>query len=1096
MTTVFPRMTYAWGVRRTANLPSFLGDRAPKLCYQEGARTGRKLWSHQPTDLVFLERGRSPEQNYTEEPLWERNLGPDWKGTCLIESWPPRAALWRHGPVSKVAATRWEGRGYTTHCRVINATQVGGALQQERLLVVRWSKQTSLPWTWAAEEPLHTPVRPMSNLLTPPGLVRSRPCPAPGPQVTIPSAGSSPMPCSVGSYIETETGVRRLMQDELGRGLGLSTSESKEQIPTSLLHSTTSVFHWEFFADSLYMTLEGRGGLDKTPPQLTLSNVRSMLGLEESNEDSGTPTTEASPFEWHPPDLSPGGPWHRASVARLTKAAQSFPDPPAVIQEGMEMLDRHRNNYTSTGPEPKHLQLLWWEFPPEHWAPLRMGSPMNFLQPPPQKLHPNADMDDDQRDVAVEFVEELMELGVLCTLPAGEEVLTTAPLFCVPKEGQPGEWRVIADMLRGGQNSCIGSDPVVLPRVTHVMDSLYTGGWSAVIDASKFFYQFPTAREDRPYLGIIHPGTGEILAYYGLPMGSANSPALACRYGMAFLRKLISETPVFHGSVQANCYWRSFGMREDLDPSLGYGYVLVKANGEGAARAWSFVDDFLLHAPTQAACQEALTAFLDLSVKCGMLCHPKKLVPPQQVVKYCGFLLDTTGIPTCRIPEPKRDRALAMIRHVLNHPHNNWSRLALAVVVGVLESLAECTPRRIGHTYLRSFQIQLHPGGQPGGLEPYLTTVRLTTRTLQELQWWERHLQEGKGRVVRGTSAGTLVPSFGDGSGTGTGGTFRLPDGPLKMWKGKWMPCIHHYSSNWKELNTLRLTLETMLQEPSVGIRGCTLFYFTDNSTTYWIAGNGCSKNPKLHLTLEQIRYLEVQLGCHLNVIHVPGLLMIQEGTDGLSRGIWINPWHDSVTREELLCHIFAPLPPNEFLINTYVHQHLLDWHSAAPGYLLPKGWPAWSLQAWDTPPHLLDLRGRFTVWFPPPELARQTIINMLEAFVEAPLTTSALFFIPRILPGCWKGLSKCLHELQPIYPHLTPLFPGPLLPIPVTVLYLPRHHRTCQPRNVDPSPPPPGARWHQAQAQQMRGMLEEDLLIGAPIGMPLPDHWVPAAWH
>ena len=616
-----------------------------------------------------------------------------------------------------------------------------------------------------------------------------------------------------------------------------------------------------------------------------------------------------------------------------------------------------------------------------------------------------------------------------------------------------------------------------------------------MVDASKFFYQFPTAKEDRPYLGIIHPRTGQVLAYYGLPMGSRNSPALASRYGLAFIRKLVTETPIFQGEVEANCYWQSFGSGKEYDPRLGYGYVLRRPTGEAVARIWVFVDDFLIHAPTRAACSEALSAFLDLSVKCGILCHPKKLVPPSQVVKYCGVILDTTGIPTCKIPESKRDRAIAMVRYLLGNPDKLWSRLALSVAIGVLESLAECTPRRIGHTYLRNFQIQLHPSGAPGGLAPYLTQVRLGERTIQELLWWEAHLLAGQGRVVRGTSAGTLVPSFGDGSGTGTGGTFQLPDEPLKMWKGQWLPCVHGYSSNWKELNTLRLTLETLLQDPGGTVAGTTLFYFTDNSTTYWISSNGSSKNAKLHLTLEQIRSLEVRLGCHLNVVHVPGLLMIQEGTDGLSRGIWINPWHEAIPRDQLLSHIFAPLPVDVGLVTHYVTTHLPTWHSEHPGTLLPRKWPQWELQPWDTPPHQLSLQGKFTVWFPPPELARQALTLLLEAYAENPLHTSGLLFIPRIIPAFWRGLSRCLQELPAVYPHLTPLSPAPFLPIPVTVLYLPRHRRVCTPRDLDSTPPPPGARWHQAQAQQMRGVLEEGSATRDLADLPLPGHWVPPAW-
>jgi hypothetical protein len=68
-------------------------------------------------------------------------------------------------------------------------------------------------------------------------------------------------------------------------------------------------------------------------------------------------------------------------------------------------------------------------------------------------------------------------------------------------------------MLRGGQNKCIGADPVVLPRASHILDLMYEGGYSAVVDASKFFHQFSTHPKDRPHLGLKHPITG-LLYYY------------------------------------------------------------------------------------------------------------------------------------------------------------------------------------------------------------------------------------------------------------------------------------------------------------------------------------------------------------------------------------------------------------------------------------------------------------------------------------------------------------------------------------------------------------------------------------------------------
>jgi hypothetical protein len=47
---------------------------------------------------------------------------------------------------------------------------------------------------------------------------------------------------------------------------------------------------------------------------------------------------------------------------------------------------------------------------------------------------------------------------------------------------------------------------------------------------------------------------------------------------------------------------------------------------------------------------------------------------------------------------------------------------------------------------------------------------------------------------------------------------------------------------------------------------------------------------PALHKLVRNIKLLEIQLGCQAKLIHVPGKLMIVQGTNGLTRGMWISP--------------------------------------------------------------------------------------------------------------------------------------------------------------------------------------------------------------
>jgi hypothetical protein len=99
-------------------------------------------------------------------------------------------------------------------------------------------------------------------------------------------------------------------------------------------------------------------------------------------------------------------------------------------------------------------------FPMQHWDDICEGSSMSFLVKPKRKLTPNSVMDEEQIVIAEEFLDELISLGVQIEVAPGEMV-ANGPLFCLPKPGQPGQWRILSDMQRGRQNEVIGPNPTV-----------------------------------------------------------------------------------------------------------------------------------------------------------------------------------------------------------------------------------------------------------------------------------------------------------------------------------------------------------------------------------------------------------------------------------------------------------------------------------------------------------------------------------------------------------------------------------------------------------------------------------------------------------
>jgi hypothetical protein len=52
-----------------------------------------------------------------------------------------------------------------------------------------------------------------------------------------------------------------------------------------------------------------------------------------------------------------------------------------------------------------------------------------------------------------------------------------------------------------------------------ILPQMYPGGFSSVIDASKFFHMFLTVDEERRFMGMVHPDTGDHYWYTRFPMG-------------------------------------------------------------------------------------------------------------------------------------------------------------------------------------------------------------------------------------------------------------------------------------------------------------------------------------------------------------------------------------------------------------------------------------------------------------------------------------------------------------------------------------------------------------------------------------------------
>jgi hypothetical protein len=148
------------------------------------------------------------------------------------------------------------------------------------------------------------------------------------------------------------------------------------------------------------------------------------------------------------------------------------------------------------------------------------------------------------------------------------------------------------------------------------------------------------------------------------------------------------------------------------------------------------VDEWLLHGPSCEKTSWALSAFVDLVVQVGLLCHPNKPIQPCQSVKYCGYIYNATGIPTLLILSDKRDRALAMVQWVLSNCVGQTSPLALLVVIGVLQSLVAATPSNVGQTMLNSVCDLLHDTVDSNPRQKFYSRAFLMRESHRDVNWW------------------------------------------------------------------------------------------------------------------------------------------------------------------------------------------------------------------------------------------------------------------------------------------------------------------------------------------------------------------------
>lgn len=1035
--------------------------------YQRPDRMKWKNLMRHPVDVMLFDE--MLQTSPSASPLWFTGLWEDGSLPATYHIFTDK------GPViTSDGHSLWvkffRSRGYHVHVYSICESECGAPCQLDHTVTCIWP-ETSFPGVQIPKVlGLGLPSRPSSNMLRdylqprrvfyPPSFchpvkdsdnlplaigVTPQGQPIYSPEITLPS--------KAGTWIRTPRGCRQVTIEEWAAMKGLP-HDIFPVFTAEKVAGTSSVHLWSVIGD-LVTGLTQIHPSPSHPPAPKPSAGPSMTPM---------PNLRNKPWVWECPDLSLGGLWYQTTHQKLVTAAAGYPKPSDIIREGEVLLDIHRLNY---GPEGIHqLVLLWWEWPPEHWEELRVGATMNFLKLPAAHLTQNSRMTPTELETAVDFVDELISLGVLELVPPNETLTNNCPLFLVPKPGQPGQFRCIADMKKGGQNAgCVG-DPVQMTSPQIILPLLNEGGFSASLDLAKFFHMFLTVESERNFLGLIHPGTGVHYRYRRLPMGSTNSPGIAGRFGSAFLRLLQAEIPELQGTPVRNDLITILEGRL-FHPSWGTGRINTLPSGEPASHVWLHVDDLMLHGPTFDHVSTILSKILDLTVRLGFICNPVKVTAPCQIIKFCGFLYDTTGPPCLRIPQEKVTRSIAQIDYVLRPTSRCLCRLAVAAVTGTLQSLVPATPNAVGANYLTPAYQCLHSLSiadfEGSHARFYASPVDLSPECIDGLLWFRQALLSGLSEQLQLHTLSSLGIAWGDGSGTGAGGTLEWCDpntGPLPqmdLWMGTWAPTVHRFTSNWRELRTLVASVERI---PPASIFRHTILYLTDNLVTYHAVRKGTSASPNLRLLIQRLKQYEMEHHCRVEVIHVPGTTMIRQGTDGLSRGLWVTPLHD--TSVNYTAALFRPAPLSTALI-CWALQELVSYQPSYPSLLL-HDFSSWSGSS---------LLHQHCLWSLSPTFARQGFLAAVFAWIETSTTASHIFIVPRVMQRDFGRVNKHIVFIGQFHTVPVPTDFDPL--VPFLLFYLPPFSRVLPQTNITDGMDSPTLtsrpHWVDAQMAELRGL-------------------------
>ena len=703
----------------------------------------------------------------------------------------------------------------------------------------------------------------------------------------------------------------------------------------------------------------------------------------------------------------------------------------------------------------------FWRWPSDYMDQVRDGSPVRFQGPVipwtlRQRLVPDADRVNMIRGKLKTIQDKrYVEEGPIHSLMS---------YFDVPKGAD--DIRMVYDGSASGLNENLWAPWFSLPTIDNLVRALEPGYSMADNDVGEMFHNFVLHKDLRRLCGMDFTpyfkkcdGRGRQqknwMRWNRLAMGLRTSPYCAIQ-AMMILKECIlglqyDERNVFRWeSVRLNLPGSA-----TYDPSLAW-VTKVRKNGEVAADAFIYVDDVRCSAPTQMeAWQAAQRVSTILAHKNVQDATRKRRYPSQTAGAWTGSVAWTSnGRVVVKTSQEKWDKTKEQLKWIVENI-DNWEGMDYKMLLSIRGFLVYVSRTYTSMVpYLKGLHSTIDSWRAGRNSRGFKITKAIQRRYEahedddEYLDWDEERLgmtpisdvapklvfpvdrfrddikcllyltlsDTPPDRQVRMLQHAKVVYGFGDASKSGFGASIELPDKSIVWRFGQWtleqeqeeahpgLSFIKERSSNYRELRNLVEALEGAHTEGLLSDRE--VFMFTDNSTAESAYFKGISTSEDLFELVLRLRKLEMTGDCIIHMVHVAGTRMIDQGTDGLSRG---DRNSGIMAGESMLS--FIPLHLSAFDrapdLEDWVRMVFEIEGECGEGFqiLTHNQWP-----------QNHTIRGMY-VWAPPPAAADVAAEYMVHAIHKRPHSTH-IFICPRLMTHRWQRLvrkSSALYLFVPV---------------------------------------------------------------------------------